>query len=98
MGSRSKDTKLKDKIALLRKVKSAPCAICNNSYHYAAMDLHHRNPEEKVTKLSKGVTGLGYDRFVEEIKKCIVLCSNCHRMLHAGAVVIPECHERDSNP
>jgi len=29
---------------------------------------------------------LGIDRVKEEIKKCLVICANCHRILHYGKV------------
>ena len=55
------------------------CAICGEDRHWC-LDFHHINPEEKeasVVKLKESPRKLK-----EELKKCIVLCANCHRDLH----------------
>ena len=63
--------------------RMTPCAHCG-FFHPAVMDFHHINPETKERGVSEFVRG-GYalNRLVEEIDKCICLCSNCHRILHA---------------
>lgn len=58
------------------------CAYCGYNEHPAALDFHHviRHPDnEKVYKLAANNS---WKRLREEIKKCIVLCANCHRYLH----------------
>lgn len=58
------------------------CVYCGYNEHPAALDFHHviRQPDnEKVYKL---VANNSWKRLREEIKKCIVLCANCHRYLH----------------
>jgi hypothetical protein len=58
------------------------CADCGES-RTATLDFHHTDPkstDRKVHKLvSDGHTKL---RIQKEIDKCIVLCSNCHRIHH----------------
>lgn len=51
--------------------------------HPAVLDFHHKDPTEKeavVPQMIKG--GWSIKRVKEELKKCTVLCSNCHRKLH----------------
>ena len=44
------------------------------------LDYHHIEPKEHcVSQMSSKPT-----KVVAEINKCIVLCSNCHRLHHAG--------------
>lgn len=46
-----------------------------------ALDLHHRDPDEKtatVAALMNGATAL----LIAEVAKCDVICANCHRKLH----------------
>ena len=63
--------------------KMTPCSHCG-FFHPACMDFHHLDPSEKDKGVSEFVRG-GYalQRIVEEIEKCICLCSNCHRILHS---------------
>ena len=49
----------------------------------ACLDFHHRNPDDKKFDISSAVKrGCSKGRILEEIAKCDVLCSNCHRKLH----------------
>ena len=58
-----------------------PCVNCGESDH-RCLDFHHTNPEDKdydVAVLYK----CGSKSLIEkEIKKCIILCANCHRKFH----------------
>lgn len=60
---------------------SLSCTQCGVS-HPALIDFHHvirDNTKRSVNRL------VGEGRFtaaMEEIKKCIPLCANCHRLLH----------------
>lgn len=58
------------------------CAICKED-DASCLDLHHINPEEKEDDPSN-FRYRSFKKFLEEAKKCIVLCSNCHRKLHAN--------------
>lgn len=60
-----------------------PCLVCGESA-IECLDFHHlRNKEIEVTKLRKRGS---IKKTVEEIDKCVVLCSNCHRKVHAGTL------------
>jgi hypothetical protein len=37
---------------------------------------------------SRGITR-SIDQVREEAKKCVLLCSNCHAMVEAGAIALP---------
>lgn len=52
--------------------------------HPATLDFHHTNPSEKDRNITEGVSRFRWskERVLREIKKCKVLCSNCHRKLH----------------
>lgn len=58
------------------------CAKCGDNRGYV-LDYHHIDPEEKETTIAR-LTSNCYelDKVYDEIKKCIVLCSNCHREFH----------------
>jgi 5-methylcytosine-specific restriction endonuclease McrA len=66
------------------------CQICGYDKHYSALDLHHLEPDKKEFNLSKVlVRPMAAKKIVDELEKCVLLCSNCHRELHAGATVLP---------
>lgn len=60
------------------------CKKCGMS-HPGALEFHHREPEKKVMSISRMVSKYDFEEtyiILEEIKKCDVLCANCHRILH----------------
>jgi hypothetical protein len=58
------------------------CGRCGES-DSACLDFHHRYPDEKDDAVTKLVTaGYGKDRLRAELRKCQVLCANCHRKPH----------------
>jgi len=56
------------------------CEICEEQ-HPAIIDFHHRDPKEKKFSLGnhRSYTKKG---ILEEMRKCDILCANCHRKLH----------------
>ena len=49
------------------------------------MELHHKVPAGKLFAISRGFKSIySLDEFKAELEKCIPLCCNCHRGLHAG--------------
>jgi hypothetical protein len=63
------------------------CSQCGES-HPATLDLHHKKPGTRHPRLTRKGNG-GGSRWVllswadldKELKKCIVLCANCHRII-----------------
>ena len=60
--------------------KNLKCEKCGFS-HPAALDFHHIDPSQKDFGIS--LNRNNKEKVLEEIKKCKVLCSNCHRIEHA---------------
>lgn len=67
----------------LKTESGAKCNECGYSVCLAALEFHHRNPAEKNFQLSSGNTR-SLAKMREESKKCVLLCANCHREVHAG--------------
>lgn len=63
--------------------KGGKCEKCGYNKCKDALDFHHLNPDEK----DFGIGHKGYTRAWEKIKieldKCILVCANCHREIHA---------------
>lgn len=67
------------------------CQICGYNRCHEALELHHLNPEEKEFGFgSIRSSPKKLEVIKEEIKKCILLCANCHREVHANITSIPE--------
>ena len=80
----------------LVKYKGGKCEVCGYSRCLKAMDFHHLDPNEKEFTISSKIRGL--DKLYEEVDKCILVCSNCHREIHAGTITLPEQNIREIIP
>lgn len=67
--------------AWIDEIKKQPCMDCGGSYHFAAMDFDHRDGEQKAFNVGNAL-GNGYSERTlrDEIAKCDLVCSNCHRV------------------
>ena len=61
--------------------KGGKCEHCDKEYHVAAFDFHHTNPSEKESDPGL-LMGASDEVLFKELDKCILLCSNCHRIHH----------------
>jgi hypothetical protein len=64
---------------LILEWKSQGCSKCNEKRPHT-IDAHHINPNEKDFMVGTVKRGIKVTK--EELKKCIPLCSNCHRDFH----------------
>lgn len=62
--------------------KGGKCFFCGYSKCNAAMDFHHTDPSKKDFTISHCRVTKMTDKIKEELDKCILLCSNCHREEH----------------
>jgi len=76
----SKKTILRNKQWVYQYLQSHCCAYCGYQ-NPIALEFHHINPETKSDNISELVkNGASWLRIMNEIKKCKVLCANCHRI------------------
>ena len=71
---------------IVQQAKNKPCCCCGVEYNSVVMDLHHKDPSIKDAHISKLMKSCSYQKLQEEIDKCVVLCANCHRMIHANLI------------
>jgi hypothetical protein len=64
---------------LILEWKSQGCQKCRETRPHT-IDAHHINPKEKDFMIGTVIRGIEITK--EELKKCIPLCSNCHRDFH----------------
>jgi hypothetical protein len=67
---------------LLNFKKEGKCSMCNNE-DYRALEFHHINSKQKDFSISyMRNNSFSLEKMKEEIKKCVILCANCHRITH----------------
>lgn len=59
------------------------CLDCGGIFPSAVYDFHHLDPNEKEYNPSY-MAKMNPKRAEEELKKCVLLCANCHRVRHYG--------------
>ena len=60
------------------------CADCALTFHQKVYDFHHIDPSVKDPKASRLFKKGLIAEVIEELKKCVMLCANCHRLRHAS--------------
>ena len=71
-------------IKFLNNIKAKGCKLCKEK-EIVVMVFHHLG--KKNINISQIINhGWGLNRTKKEIKKCVILCANCHRKLHAGLI------------
>jgi len=58
------------------------CKDCKKSYPLECYDFHHVNPKDKDNTVS-WLLHCSWARIIKEVKKCVLLCANCHRIRHS---------------
>ncbi len=58
------------------------CQCCGYNKCIEALEFHHKNPEEKEFAISVTGNTRSWDKVKNELDKCMLLCSNCHREEH----------------
>lgn len=72
---------IEERKKFLEGIKAKPCLDCGKEYPMWIMDFDHRDGQSKIASISF----LAFRKMVnlkklkEEIKKCDLVCSNCHR-------------------
>jgi hypothetical protein len=61
------------------------CKSCGYKKCVSALEFHHRDASKKDDSISLMVLRCSsLKRIKDEIRKCDILCANCHREFHAG--------------
>jgi DNA-directed RNA polymerase subunit RPC12/RpoP len=59
------------------------CQKCGYDRCYKSLHFHHVDPDKKLFLLSANWEK-SFKRIETELKKCILICGNCHQELHDG--------------
>lgn len=69
---------------MLVDYKGGKCELCNYNQCIDALDLHHKDPFTKEFGISSSGLTRSWEKNKAEADKCVLLCANCHREIHAG--------------
>lgn len=74
---------------MVAEYKGGKCQLCGYFRCISALDLHHI--DEKTKEFSMSVRGLtrSWEKIKAEADKCVLVCANCHREIHAGVAQLP---------
>jgi hypothetical protein len=65
--------------ATVQTLKQVPCADCEGEYPYYVMQFDHDPSTEKLAAISRLMqAGAAEVKLMAEIRKCEVVCANCH--------------------
>jgi len=57
------------------------CKLCGYKKHFSALEFDHINRSLKIKAISRLIKeSNSWEMVKEEIKKCMLLCANCHRL------------------
>lgn len=93
MKNKSEAVKLWRKNTKEKIVKSfgGKCGICGYDKCNEALDVHHLDPDTKKFSLAGSLANpKKWIDLVTELKKCVLLCRNCHAEHHYSDLKIPE--------
>jgi len=75
----------------LVKAMGGECICCEYKKCTDALEFHHRDKDQKERTLA-GIRAsvMAWSKIVEEARKCVLVCSNCHKEIHAGVTLVPD--------
>ncbi len=65
--------------------KGGKCSVCDYNKYQGALEFHHLDPNEKDFSIAQA-RHTTFDKVKAELDKCVLLCSNCHREVHANLI------------
>jgi len=73
---------IKLKLLLILEFGGA-CIGCGYKKNLSALEFHHLDPNEKEFTIDvRTLSNRNIDKIRNELKKCILVCSNCHQEIH----------------
>ena len=80
-----------------RKEIDGDCCICGES-RLPCLDYHHKDPNDKVLRIAVMVKKHSLASIDTEINKCMLVCANCHRIIHAKELLQQAKEKKETLP
>lgn len=65
------------------------CVICGYDRCQQSLQCHHLDPSTKEFNLAQKGVARSLSRSRAEVRKCVLLCANCHAEVEAGNATVP---------
>ena len=69
-----------------RHKESIGCKVCGYNVLGSALEWHHPN-DDKIDEAAN-IIKRSWSAYIEETDKCVLLCSNHHKEVHAGIISV----------
>lgn len=60
------------------------CVSCGYNSYQGGLEFHHLDPVQKEFGISEKGYSRSWESLKQELDKCILVCSNCHKEIEAG--------------
>ena len=70
------------------------CCLCGYDKAVAALEFHHIDATQKEFGIGSNGNCHNIQKDIAEIRKCILVCSNCHREVHSGLFSDEELYQK----
>ena len=77
--------------------KGGRCLFCGYDRCVAALEFHHLDSAQKDFSIST-CKFADFKRIMVELDKCILVCLNCHREIHAGLIIVSDFSIANEQP
>ena len=64
--------------------KCKKCGIEYNGLNAPIFEFHHLDPHQKENSVTRMLINKAWSKTLYELKKCILICANCHNHTHGG--------------
>lgn len=76
---------------IIYELMGSNCVLCGYSKCKRSLHYHHINPLEKNSSIVNYIAGtnnskFSWEKLVIELRKCTVVCANCHGEIHDGLI------------
>lgn len=72
---------IKNRVRRLKEGCGGKCIICGYNKSFRALAFHHINEHLKEFTIAQNYL-YRWDEIIKEVKKCLLVCSNCHMEIH----------------
>ena len=70
--------------AMAVEYKGGKCEKCGYDKCIGALEFHHLDPSQKDFGIGGKRQTAAWGTIKQEVDKCILVCANCHREIHAN--------------